>query len=190
MAQIQSLWQRAEANDSSVSQSWCPVSAGQMEKGHILFQARILLFFQNSDCSKSQVVGKRSIHFSGCEASAGTQTLEVRDSQHAIQGHSWIQFSPSTATKLLSKRKAFSLKQRVKLLLVGKQFLSPLPLRWGLVGFFVVILLFLFFCLNKYSKYSVKDAFSTFQQFAKPRLFQPTPTYTAVISEHGAYQWR
>lgn len=123
--------------DTCDSQSLCPVSAGQTVKTRTLSQAGILPSFQHLDCSKSLAVGKRrrmQFHFCGCKASAGTRALTVRDSQRAIQGHSWIQFSPRAATKLhLKKRKAFSVKQRTKFLFVGKQPLSPLPLGAGLV---------------------------------------------------------
>lgn len=108
---------------------------------NIAFLPKLWLFKISSGSKEKQL----QFHFSGCEASVGTQALEVRDSQNAIQGHSWILFSPSTAIKLhLSKRNALSLKQRVKFLLVGKQFLSSLPLWSGLVGVFVEVLFVLY----------------------------------------------
>lgn len=115
---------------------------------NIAFLPKLWLFKISSGRKEKQL----QFHSSGCEASVGTQALEVMDSQHAIQGHSWIQFSPTTAIKLhLSQRKAFSLKQRVKFLLVEKQFLSPLSLKSDLVGVFFVVALFFgaFFFLPK-----------------------------------------
>lgn len=150
---------------------------------NIAFLPKFWLFKISSGRKEKE---KLQFHFCGRKASVGTWTLKVRDSQHAIQGHSWIQFSPSTATKLhLSKRKAFSLKQRVKFLLVGKQPFFPTPTQVKVVFCF-------FLTRQKFQIFSERCLFY-FQIIYKPRLFQPTPMCTAagtVVSEHGAYQQR